>query len=87
MNKPPPDLILHNGKIATQDDRRALYGAPEAESDGFSACDVGRGRSGLRADRLHHRNDAEANRANGGFMERPGAEAADAAHHCPILIE
>ena len=24
MNKQPADLILHNGKIATQDDRRSL---------------------------------------------------------------
>jgi hypothetical protein len=28
MNQQPADLILHNGKIATQDDRRSLGARP-----------------------------------------------------------
>ena len=38
MNKQPPDLILHNGKIATQDDRRSLVEAAAIRDGRFLAA-------------------------------------------------
>src|SRR6204780_3237952 len=37
MNQQPPDLILHNGKIATQDDRRSLVEAAAIRDGKFLA--------------------------------------------------
>src|SRR6202167_5922058 len=38
MNQQPPDLILHNGKIATQDDRRSLVEAAAIRDGKFLAA-------------------------------------------------
>src|SRR6204780_5177233 len=46
MNKQPPDLILHNGKIATEDDRRSLVEAAAIADGKFLA--VGSNREVLR---------------------------------------
>src|ERR1700683_4788098 len=46
MNRQPPDLILHNGKIATEDDRRSLVEAAAIADGKFLA--VGSNGEGLR---------------------------------------
>jgi predicted amidohydrolase YtcJ len=46
MNKQPPGLILHNGKIATQDDRRSLVEAAAIRDGKFLA--VGSNREVMR---------------------------------------
>jgi predicted amidohydrolase YtcJ len=46
MNKQPPDQILHNGKIATQDDRRSVAEAAAIRDGKFLA--VGSNREVMR---------------------------------------
>src|SRR3984893_8410709 len=50
MNKQPPDLILHNGKIATQDDHRSLVEAAAIRDGKFLAAGTSREVMGLRGD-------------------------------------
>jgi predicted amidohydrolase YtcJ len=40
MNQQPSDLILHNGKIATQDDRRSLVQAAAIRDGKFLAVEA-----------------------------------------------
>jgi predicted amidohydrolase YtcJ len=51
MNQQPPDLILHNGKIATQDDRRSLVEAAAIRDGKFLAVGSDREIMRLRDDR------------------------------------
>ena len=51
MNKQPPDLILHNGKIATQDDRRSLAEAAAIRDGKFLAVGSDREVMRLRGER------------------------------------
>src|SRR5580704_16893902 len=51
MNQQPPDLILHNGKIATQDDRRSLVEAAAIRDGKFLAAGTEREIMRLRDER------------------------------------
>src|SRR5579863_5669503 len=51
MNKQPPDLILHNGKIATQDDRRPLAEGAAIRDGKFLAVGSDREVMRLRGER------------------------------------
>src|SRR5580700_2503343 len=51
MNQQPPDLILHNGKIATQDDRRSMVEAAAIRDGKFLATGSDREMMRLRDER------------------------------------
>ena len=51
MNRQPPDLILHNGKIATQDDRRSLAEGAAIRDGKFLAVGSDREVMRLRGER------------------------------------
>jgi len=51
MNKQPADLILHNGKIATQDDRRSLAEVVAIQDGRFLAVGSDRDVMPLRGER------------------------------------